>query len=292
MKVTAIGIAVVLVLYIGLSIYGAREAMEIPRLPLNDSPASIGLDYENVSFTSRDGNVLLKGWYLPNKKDSVIIIVHGGFQNRLDDNVGTLGLARDLVERGYALLLFDLRGRGESEGKGRALLNIESDIGGAVDYLKSQGYTANSIGIIGFCSGAASSCIFASQESIGALVIDGCFATVHNIVTRQAALIGIPKFLLDFFSPGVFLMAKVIYSYELVNPIDVISDVACPIFFIHEEYDNLVSLEEMYQLFKVSSNPANELWEVKDAEHSRAYRTHPLEFVERVDSFFAAALHH
>jgi hypothetical protein len=48
----------------------------------------------------------------------------------------------------------------------------------------------------------------------------------------------------------------------------------------------------MYHLFKVSGNPANELWEVKDAEHSGAYETHPLEFVERVDSFFAATLYY
>ena len=112
-------LAVLLVLYIGLAVYEAKAAMAIPRLPLNDSPTSVSLDYEDVSFTSRDDSVVLRGWYIPGKKDSVIIIVHGGFQNRLDDNVGTLGLARDLVERGYALLLFDLRGRGESEGKGR-----------------------------------------------------------------------------------------------------------------------------------------------------------------------------
>ncbi len=104
-KITIIVLSVILALYIGLSVYGAKASMEIPRLPLNNSPASVGLDYEDVSFTSRDDSVLLKGWYIPGKRDSVIIIVHGGFQNRIDDTVNTLGLAHDLVEKGYNLLL-------------------------------------------------------------------------------------------------------------------------------------------------------------------------------------------
>jgi pimeloyl-ACP methyl ester carboxylesterase len=284
-KVTAIGIAIILVLYTGLSIYGATAAMEIPRLPLNNSPASVGLAYKDVSFTSRVDNVVLRGWYLPSKRNSVIIIVHGGFQNRLDDNVDTLGLAHDLVKKGYDLLLFDLRGRGESEGEGLALSNIERDIGGAVDYLKGEGYTSKHVYIIGFCSGAASACIFASENSIGALVLDGCFANVHNMVTRQAVLMGIPEFLVDFFVPGVLLMTNIIYGYDLVNPVDVVADVACPILFIHEEHDELISWEEMHQLFRVSGNPANELWGVSNAKHSQSYKIHPAEYIEKVDKF-------
>jgi len=289
-KIIAIVVAAILVLYIGLSVYGAREAMEIPRLPLdvNSSPDSVGLVYEDVSFTSRDDSVVLRGWYLPGDSDYAIIIVHGGFQNRLDDNVNTLGLARDLVAKGYDILLFDLRGRGESEGEGRALSNIERDIGGAVDYLITEGYPSERIYIIGFCSGAASACIFASQNSIGALVLDGCFANVHDMVANQAALMGIPQFLVDFFTPGALLMSRIIYDYELVNAQDVVADVACPIFFIHEENDELISLEEMQLLFSLSTHPANEFWEVSDAEHSQSYKTHPADYIEKVDGFLSA----
>jgi alpha-beta hydrolase superfamily lysophospholipase len=177
-KFTAIGIGILLVIYLGLSAYGAREAMEIPRLPLAYKPDSLELAYEDASFKSRVDGVLLKGWYLPGEKSSVILIVHGGFQNRIDDNVGTLGLTRALVKTGYSVLLFDLRGRGESEGRGLTLSNIELDIGGAVDYLKSRGYSTEDICILGFCSGAASACIFASQNNLGALILDGCFIDV------------------------------------------------------------------------------------------------------------------
>jgi pimeloyl-ACP methyl ester carboxylesterase len=139
-KIAARTITVIVILYIGLSILGAILVMNIPRLPINGSPSSVGLTYSDVSFPARGDGVTLKGWYLPSQGNSIIIIVHGGFQNRIDFDVDTLGLALDLTERGYDLLLFDLRGRGESEGRGRSLSNIEQDIGGAIDYLNSKGY--------------------------------------------------------------------------------------------------------------------------------------------------------
>jgi pimeloyl-ACP methyl ester carboxylesterase len=141
----AIGLGAFLVIYVGLSIYGAREAMEIPRLPLAYSGEALGLPHTNVSFFSRGDNVLLKGWFVPGQAGDVIIIIHGGFQNRVDDNVDTLNLTRALVDSGHSVLLYDLRGRGESEGKGQALSYIDEDIGGAVDYLKSRGYGTEDI---------------------------------------------------------------------------------------------------------------------------------------------------
>jgi alpha/beta superfamily hydrolase len=289
-KFTAIGIGILLVIYVGLSAYGAREAMEIPRLPLIYSPASLELAYEDASFHSRGDGVILKGWYLPGIKNSVIMIVHGGFQNRVDDNVDTLGLTRALIKTGYSVLLFDLRGRGESEGKGQSLSNIELDIGGAVDYLEGRGYSDENICILGFCTGAASACIFASQNSLGALILDGCFIDVPTEVARQASLIGLPQFLAYFFMPGGLFFIHVLYDYDMVNPIDVIHDVACPILFIHEQNDELVTWEETLKLFRAADNPANEVWEVDDTQHSQAYRTHPTDFIEKVDEFLSARI--
>jgi pimeloyl-ACP methyl ester carboxylesterase len=288
MKVAARVVAIALAAYVGLSIFGAAALMEVPRLPLHSSPASVGLAYEEVSFASRD-EIVLRGWYIPAQGDSALVIVNGGFQNRIDDTADTLGLARDLVQKGYNLLLFDLRGRGESEGKGCALSHFESDIGGAVDYLTNMGYTTSKIGLVGFCSGAASLSIFASHENIGGLVLDGCFTSVRHMVDRQAAQRGIPQFLLDAFMPGLAAAAKTIYGYDEVNPIDVVAEVSCPILFIHEEYDELVSLDDVSQLLKASTNPANMLWEVNGAKHSQAYKTQPSEYVEKVNEFFAMA---
>lgn len=171
--------------YLVLSTIGAIAIMKIPRIALNEPPDSVSLAYKDVSFSSLGDGVILKGWYIPGDGSYAIIIVNGGFQNRIDYNVDTLGLAIDLVNAGYDTLLFDLRGRGQSEGNGLYLSNIESDIGGAVNYLKNKGCSVENIGIIGFCSGAASALIFASQEEIGALVLDSVYASVENLIINE-----------------------------------------------------------------------------------------------------------
>lgn len=287
-KSVAIVMAGIVVLYAALSVFGAWKTMDIPRLPLADSPASRGLIYRDISFKSRDDGVLLKGWYLPGSSDSILMIVNGGYQNRIDENVDTLGLAAGMVDRGYNIMLFDLRGRGESEGEGRALSNIEKDIGGAVDYLEGEGYRPENIYLMGFCSGAASSCIFASRESPGALVLDGCFIDVPTMVARQAADYGIPEFLVRWFMPGLMFMTGLLYDYDIVNPVDVVADIDCPILFIHEENDVYIRQEEVRELYEASENPANEFWEINGVEHSRSYRNFPDEYIKRVDDFLAA----
>jgi len=182
-------------------------------------------------------------------------------------------------------LLFDLRGRGESEGKGRSLSNIDRDIGGAVDYLKSRGFASECIYVLGFCSGAASACIFASQNSIGALILDGCFDKVNNMVVSEAKDIGIPEFLTESFLPGVLLMAKIFYGYNAINPLDVIPDVKCPILFIHEENDESISKKQMENLYDASRNHTNKFWEVSNTKHSQAYKNYPNAFIEKVEQF-------
>ncbi len=287
LKIIAIVLGALIVIYLGLSVYGAWQGLLLPRLPLAYSGDSLGLSYEDVSFYSRGDNVLLKGWFLPSDKSEVIIIVHGGFQNRIDENADTLDITRILVHTGYNVLLFDLRGRGESEGQGKALSNIDEDIGGAVDYLRSRGYGTEDICIMGFCSGAASACIYASHNEVGALILVGCFIDVRTMVVRQAQDVGIPQFLAQIFWPGSVLFARIIYGYEVIHPIDVVGDVRCKIFFIHEEYDEFTTIEETYRLLEASVNPANEVWEVPSTNHSQVYITHPLEFIERVDDFLS-----
>ncbi len=289
-RVVAVVLAAFLLIYTGLSVFGAVAAMEIPRLPVKGSPSEVGLAYEDVSFNSRVDNLLLKGWYIPGDGEKAVIVVHGGAQNRVDEVVDTLPLARDLSRQGFDILLFDLRGRGDSQGKGRTLLNIDRDLGGAFDYVKSRGFAPSRIGIMGFCSGAASACLFASREEVGALVLDSCFTSVTRMVYDQAAERHIPAVFVDIFLPGVRLGAFAFYRYREVDPLQVVGDIKAPIFFIHEQNDDLTTLADTQLLLDASNNPANTLWEISAALHSEGYKTSPAEYISRVSDFFNTSL--
>ena len=96
--------------------------------PLFDSPDAHGLDYENVEFQAEDG-VTLRGWLIRGGSDRVIVQTHFGVQcNRggwtpkghgpitpWKKDIQFLRQARYLVGRGYSVLMYDMRGHGESD---------------------------------------------------------------------------------------------------------------------------------------------------------------------------------
>jgi uncharacterized protein len=285
LKIISITAASLVVIYTGLSIFGAREAMVIPRLPLIYRAADLGVACEDVSFKTRGNNLTLKGWFLPGVNGRVIAVVHGGFQNRIDANVDTPGLARAMVAKGYNVLLFDLRGRGESDGRGISLSNIDEDIGGVVDYLKSRGFASGDITLMGFCSGAMMLCLYGAHNEVGSLILDGCFIDAGTMVVRQAQYIHLPGLVARVFIPGGTFFTHAMYGYHRVDPIDVIQEVKCPVLFIHEEFDAFTTLEETERLFSRAANPANQIWEAGGATHSQGFIIHPREYVATVDDF-------
>ena len=259
--------------------------LKIPRIPLGQTPDSVGLAYENVCFPNRIDGTLLKGWYLPGKRAITLVIVNGGAQNRVDLETGTLGISRDLLEKGYNLLLFDLRGRGESEGQGYHLIHSERDLGGAVDYLK-QRFPSRSIGLMGFSTGAAAALIFASREKVAAVVSDNCFASVtDSLTTKLAADWGVPRILVRIIAPALFLTARMLYGYKKIDPVHSVANISCPILFIQGDNDDLVPISDAYKLHKASDNALDDLWIVPNASHTQAYHTNPATYIDRVTSF-------
>ncbi len=282
----ALALAGIAAAYATLTVAGTMFAFRIPRLPLEDSVPQ-GARYEDVSFPSRVDNVNLKGWLVGGEGERAIIVVHGGYQTHVDENVDTFGLARDLAAKGYDLLLFDLRGRGESGGRGRALHDNDRDIGGAIDFLEARGYEQDHVALMGFCSGAVSSLVFSTEQNVGAVVLDGAFPTLEGMVVRQAVQRHIPASLVELFIPGIRLAAKMIYGFQDVEPIDIVANIKAPALFIHEEKDDIVSWEETRSLYFAANDPDNEIWQVPGALHSQGYRTEPSVFVDRVDSFLS-----
>jgi uncharacterized protein len=109
-----VGVSVLILIFIAIPLRAADGVSYPPRLPVCcQTPVDFGLRYEGVSFPTSDG-VTLRGWFIPGQNGATILFAHGGGGNRL--GVGQLEQTAVLAKHGFGILLFDLRGHGDSEG--------------------------------------------------------------------------------------------------------------------------------------------------------------------------------
>ncbi|MGD9116988.1 MAG: alpha/beta hydrolase [Dehalococcoidia bacterium] len=277
--------------FLGISVYLGHTITDIERLPITETPADYGLEYEDVTFISRVDDLSLEGWYLPAAdSDVVIIMVHGAEQHRADPSIKMLEIAAGLVEHGYGVLMFDMRGHGESEGERMSAGYLEvRDLGGAVDYVSGQGF--DKIGVLGFSMGGATAVMTAADcPEIDALVVDSAYADLNDMLEPQfAERSPFPR----FFLKPLLVMVKFMYGIDFtaVKPVDVVGVIAPrPILFIQGELDDTVPPAHAYSFYEAAANPADELWIIPDVGHVEAYRTYPEEYLERVLAFFDGAL--
>jgi len=281
-------IGIVVLIYVAISTLAAYVLVRIPRLPIRDNPSSIGLDYEDVSFPSRKDNLALKGWYMQGKKAFTIIVITGMRQNRVDYRINSMNMAKGFLEKGFSVLLFDQRGRGESEGQGILLTNFERDIGGAVDYIRRRKGTNEQIGLVGLSAGAAATVIFSSNEEVDAVVSDSCFTSVSRVFTQKgSAMSKLPKPIVKLFGFGILFMARIMYGFHRTNPADKVANVKCPILFIQGDKDDWVSIDVTERLYKISNNPLDEIWFVPNAGPTKTFRIDPDGYINRITSFFS-----
>jgi fermentation-respiration switch protein FrsA (DUF1100 family) len=303
-----IGSGILTLAYSALSIYIATQLVYAPQKPLYATPASLGLQFRDVIFPSREDQVQLRGWFIPGilpggrlTVQRTIIAVHGSRANRADQAAGLLNLSVAFAQHGFAVLAFDMRGNGESPPAPLSLGYFEQrDVLGAVDFLRSGAIPYPDLGrprIIagwGVSMGAATLLLAASQEpAIRAVVSDSAYADILPILERE-----VPKggHLPSLFTPGALLAARALYGMDFyaVRPVDVVARLAPrPVFFIHGTGDTYIPQANMALLAAAARTAANasvQTWLVPGAQHAQAFHTHTLEYVARVIAFFTNAL--
>ncbi len=245
---------------------------------------------EDVAFPSRGDAVPLVGWYLPAPGDSrCVILIQGTDQHRNDPAIRALELGRDLMDRRFSVLLFDLWARGESGGNRSSEGGREQwDLLGAIDYVEARGVPVERIGLLGFSLGAGVAILVAAQEPrIPAIVSDSGFMDyVSDIRLIHTNAWGF--YLPPWFSFFILWAGRTLYrtDFRRVRPVEVIDQIAQPIYFIHGREDVVISVDETVGLHRVSNNPEDRLWLVPGAEHINVYQRNRAAYVRRVATFF------
>ncbi len=293
---TAGRVAVVLVVllaagYAGVSYLIASGVTAAEREEQHDHPSDYSLMYEDVAFPSRKGDVTLEGWYVLSQcSGPTVIMVHGITSNRSGGEATEL--AAELVKRCFSSLLFDLRAHGSSGGD-RLTGGIDEaqDVLGAYDYLRSLGIRQRDIMVLGRSMGAGASVLAAAAEpEIGALVLDGTYADVTDLVAYEVARkTPVPEWAAPVFIPGASLLADMLYGLDmgLLVPERAVESIDYPILVVHGGADTRIPTGHGIRVHK-AAHPGSELWITPGTDHGDSFLNFPEEYVERLLSYFAA----
>lgn len=294
-------------LYVGVSALMARGLTRSTRVRPEETPATVGLAYESVKFPSRTGELILSGWLCPppgctDMNDALaqrwIVLAHGFGSNCADPTTGMLGLARDLHDRNFGVLLFDFRSSGNSEGARNSAGYFERfDLLGALDYLSDRGVDRARIGVIGHSMGGAVALMACSTPGTAAAVVsDSAFADLWLMIKRAQKGFIRPLMVAN---PGMGAMARLLYGVDIseVSPARSLAMSESPVLIIHGEEDKVVPVSHARLLakacgskFREAGETSGRTWLVPGAGHLEAYRNAPEEYAGRVSEFFDAHL--
>ena len=272
-------LVLLLVVYGVISFLIASSVTKADRKEQEDHPSAYGLEFEDVEFVSRRGDLTLRGWYISGRPEKpTLIFVHGIGSMRSGDRA--VELASRLAGNGFNVLMFDLRGHGSSEGDQVSGGYFEQwDVLGAYDFLVNRRVPPGQIGLVGFSMGAATAVLVAAQEpGIGALVADSPYAKASELIAREAARKTVfPGWLTPIFVPTAVLMANWFYDIDLgtLVPEDAVADLTYPILVIHGTAHSRIPYQQGLRV-QQSAPGGSTIWLVPDVDHVDAFATYSL----------------
>jgi predicted acyl esterase len=187
-----------------------------------------------------------------------------------------------LGRHGYGVLVYDARGRGESEGSPNGFgWDWRKDVEGAIALLKRQpDVDARRIGALGLSTGADVLIEVAPDHNdLAAIVADGAAAESFEDWHRlRGTDLGLP-------SGWVMFTAIRVLSGDPPGPPleDRVARLRAPALLISAGQDVEREFNVMYDEV---GNPAVEHWNLPDAHHTHAIHEHPREYERRVVGFF------
>ncbi|MHC4388318.1 MAG: alpha/beta hydrolase [Planctomycetota bacterium] len=218
-----------LVLYLMQSKFVYSPLREIPY-----TPDELGLDFENVTFSSADG-LQLNGWYIPASDSGLtVLFCHGNGGNMMH----RLDSMNFLYNLGLNCFIFDYRGYGNSEGrpteKGTYL-----DARAAYKWLTvEKKIPAHKIIVFGRSLGGCIAAQLTTQIKAKALIIESAFTSYVDIGQR--------------FYPYMPVRWFASFSYRTI---DYIKDVKIPVMIIHSKNDDVIPFEFGLQLYEAANEP-------------------------------------
>lgn len=229
-------------------------------------PNQMGMDYNDVYFTSND-NVKLNGWFIPGESpDRIVLFCHGNAGN-ISHRLESIRIFNKLD---LGVFIFDYRGYGKSEGSTDEE-GTYFDGEAAWNYLTTEmKIDSNNILIFGRSLGCGIAAWLAKEKSPCAVILESSFKSIPDLGSKIYPFI--PIRLISRFNYSVF---------------EYVQKSHCPKLFIHSVQDEIIPFEQGKQNFEIASEP-KELFEIKGSHNDgfflagQAYEDRLKQFIDKV----------
>lgn len=239
---------IVVFAYIGLAIalyLGQSNLVYMPSQELIDTPATIGLKFEDIQITTKD-NINLNTWFVPAKDNDqigkgVILFCHGNGGN-ISNRISYLPIFKEL---GLATFLFDYRGYGKSEGK-PSEEGTYNDVEAAWQYLtQERKISPKNIIVYGESLGGAIASYIAQttvqqnpKNTAGGLILASTFTSISDRASELYPFLPIR------------LLSR--FSY---NSIERLPTIKIPVLIIHSTDDEIIPFHHGDRNFQAANEP-------------------------------------
>ena len=244
-----------------------RYFIFFPERGLKATPADIGLEFEDVFFSTSDG-VKLHGWYVSADSDVTLLWFHGNAGN-LGNRLEHMLLSHIIL--GVNIFIFDYRGYGLSEG---AASESGTYIDGeaAVSYLRDERGvdTEEQLILYGHSLGGAVAVEVSRRNPSRGLIVESTFTSVKDMAKS-----------LYPYLPSSIVTSLMQAEYDSLSKI---AGARAPVMVIHGDEDTTVPLAEGRALYEAARQPKR-IYTVEGAAHNDVYAIGGERYFEAIRRF-------
>jgi fermentation-respiration switch protein FrsA (DUF1100 family) len=242
------------------------------------TPRDLGLDYESLTITTRDGE-RLRAWLMPppspgetmpgfgeaRHAPAFVVYFHGNGANLSNWAPILAGIAR----RGYTVLAFDYRGYGVSTGRPTER-GLYRDVDAVLEHVWTQVKPAGRVIFWGRSLGVSMAAYAAARRPPSGLILESGFPDARSLFRSPS-----PMALLALFSTYRFPAAEFLRG---VQP---------PALVIHGDADSIVPYEQGRALYERIEGP-KQFFTVGGGDHNDERPRNEAEYWQTVGTFIEA----
>lgn len=245
-----------------------------------------GEKVRRVKFKARDG-VKLSAWLLANPKTDKAIVLLSGIRSNREAQIRR---AQYYLNRGYTVLMPDLRGTGKSEGKFISFgWHERKDLQAAVFFLRKRGYSK--VSAHGQSLGAAT-IAYAHKEFQGFefIIMESCYDNINHAFRHRMDKFLVPR----IFYAGVFFFVerKIKATQFSLRPERFVKSFSAPTLFMAGDSEEVLPLPESQKIYKFCTSKFKRFVIFQGADHEDLYENNPVFFERSLDDFLAEIDHY